>query len=108
MFLRPNDENRGRIVSAMLSQLADHSHPTLSIDVQMGTHFSSGISGRPREAFVHGAAIQVHGEDLILPFLAQLLANGVPVALYPGNGWTEEQFAEHCQRRVEVIGKETL
>lgn len=107
MFLYPNDENRGRIVGAMLSQTRGASCPTLSIDVQQGTHFSSGVMGRPRTASVHGAQIQVHG-DAVVPFMAQLMAWGVPVVLYPTNGGTDEAFAAYCRREIPVEKEETL
>lgn len=107
MFLYPNDEGRGRIVGAMLSQVRDASFPTLSIDVQQGTHFSSGVQGTDRVAEVHGAQIQVHG-DAVVPFMAQLLAWGIPVCLYPLNGGDEEEFTTYCRRKPRVEGKEKL
>lgn len=97
MFLSPLPEGRGRIVSAMLSQADGDSYPTLSIDVQQGTHIPNGIYGTARVPSIHGAQIKVFG-DAVLPFMAQLMLNNVPVILYPLNGGSEEAFQDYCRR----------
>ena len=99
MFLYPDEEGRGRIVGAVLSQAQGNDYPTLSVDVQIGTHVPSAIYGTPREPCIHGAMIKVHGEAVV-PFMAQMMAEGLPVVLYPSNGGDEETWLRYVRREV--------
>lgn len=101
MLFSGNDEGRGRIVGAVLSQEKGADYPTLSIDVQRGTHFPNGLAGTKRQAKIHFAQIQVHG-DAVVPFMAQMMAEGLSVVLYPyaGNGGDEETWLQYVRREI--------
>lgn len=68
----------GKPVSWNLRYHKDATHPTLEIDIQIGTGMRSGIHPVVYEPVIHWAAISMHGEELVVAMIAQLMLAGVP------------------------------
>lgn len=102
MFLARREDGRGRILGAVLSQAEGHSYPTLAIDVQVGTHIPNRLMGTKREIAQHGAMMKVYG-DAVIPFMAQMLAAGLPVLLYPSNGGDEKEWLRYIQKDRTIL-----
>lgn len=68
----------GTPVSWYLRRHKDATHPTLEIDIQVGTGMRSAIHPVVYEPVIHWAAISLHGEELCVAMMARLMLMGVP------------------------------
>lgn len=68
----------GKPISWKFSYQRDATHPTLEIDIQIGTGMRSAIHPVVYEPAIHWSAISMHGADLCVAMIAQLMLAGVP------------------------------